>query len=205
MALVEPVMTALRMPQRWSFMVDATFLTGASRQRSIQPSSCRQLFSAHVREVNDQSWPKPPQQAIEDWKDLRFGMFIHWGPSSQVPSEISWSRGSRSGNNQEAIEKYDKLYTTFNPTRFDADAWVAAAKSAGMTYIVLTAKHHDGFCLWPSKFTDHSIANTPFKRDVVGELAAACRRGGIKLGLYYSQPDWHHPLFPPLFRFVWVS
>ena len=156
----------------------------------------KEMQAQNMAKFPDQSWPKPPTQAIEDWKDLRFGMFIHWGPSSQVPSEISWSRGSRSGNNKEAIETYDKLYTTFNPTRFDADAWVAAAKSAGMTYIVLTAKHHDGFCLWPSKFTDYSIANTPFKRDVVGELAAACRRGGIKLGLYYSQPDWHHPLFP---------
>ena len=156
----------------------------------------KEVQAQNMAKFPDQSWPKPPPEAIEAWKDLRFGMFIHWGPSSQVPCEISWSRGRKVRDKEVTVEAYDRLYTTFNPTKFDADAWVAAAKSAGMTYIVLTAKHHDGFCLWPSTFTDYSIANTPFKRDVVGELAAACRRGGIKLGLYYSQPDWHHPLFP---------
>ena len=153
----------------------------------------KEMAARNKARFPDQSWPKPLPGAIEAWKDLRFGMFIHWGPISQLPQEISLSRGRKGGV---PVETYDKLSTTFNPTRFDADAWVANAKAAGMTYIILTAKHHDGFCLWPTKYTDYSIANTPFKRDVVGELAAACRRGGIKLGLYYSQVDWHHPLFP---------
>ena len=200
---------SLPLPTR-TILAVAFAVTGLFAADPVQPDSDNNTpmndqewlaFWKGVRAQNmakfpDQSWPKPPRESIEAWKDLRFGMFIHWGPSSQVPCEISHSRGRKVGGKEVTIEAYDQLYTTFNPTRFDADAWVAAAKTAGMTYIVLTAKHHDGFCLWPSKFTDYSIANTPFKRDVVGELAAACRRGGIKLGLYYSQPDWHHPLFP---------
>ena len=78
-----------------------------------------------------------------------------------MPAEIFWSRGRKGRNKEVTVEAYDRLYTTFNPTRFDADAWVAAAKSAGMTYIVMTTKHHDGFCLWPSKFPDYSIATPP--------------------------------------------
>ena len=82
------------------------------------------------------------------------------------------------------------------PTKFNADEWVAVAKAAGMKYMVLTTKHHDGFCLWDTKQTDYNIMNTPFKRDVVKELAAACKKAGIAFGTYYSTCDWHHPDFP---------
>ncbi len=129
--------------------------------------------------------------AIKNWQDARFGMFIHWGPVSLKGTEIGWSRGD-----QVPIEEYDNLYKKFNPTKFNADEWVAVAKAAGMKYIVLTAKHHDGFCLWDTKQTDYNIMNTPFKRDVVKELAAACKKGGIAFGTYYSTCDWHHPDFP---------
>jgi alpha-L-fucosidase len=105
--------------------------------------------------------------------------------------EIGWSRGA-----QTPVEVYDNLYHEFNPTGFDADEWVRVAKEAGMKYIVLTAKHHDGFCLWDTKFTDYNIMHTPFHRDVVKELAAACKRQGIEFGTYYSVCDWHHPDFP---------
>jgi alpha-L-fucosidase len=88
------------------------------------------------------------------------------------------------------------LYKEFNPTKFNADEWVSIAKAAGMKYMVLTTKHHDGFCLWDTKFTDYNIMNSPFKRDVVKELAAACAKQGIKFGVYYSVCDWHHPDFP---------
>ncbi len=134
---------------------------------------------------------KAPQKAVEAWKDLRFGMFIHWGPVALTGHEIGWSRGS-----QTPIEEYDNLYKQFNPEKFDADEWVAVAKAAGMKYMVLTAKHHDGFCLWDTKQTDYNIMNTPFGRDVVKELAAACKKGGIDFGIYYSTCDWHHPAFP---------
>jgi alpha-L-fucosidase len=129
--------------------------------------------------------------AIKNWQDARFGMFIHWGPVALKGTEIGWSRGA-----QVPIEEYDNLYKSFNPTKFDADEWVAVAKAAGMKYMVLTTKHHDGFCLWDTKQTDYNIMNTPFKRDVVKELAEACKRGGIAFGTYYSTCDWHHPDFP---------
>ena len=135
----------------------------------------------------------PPVQpaAIKAWQDKRFGMFIHWGPVSLTAHEIGWSRGAET-----PIETYDNLYKQFNPTLFNADEWVKVAKDAGMKYIVLTTKHHDGFCLWDTKLTDFNIMNSPFKRDVVKELSAACKKGGIAFGTYYSVCDWHHPDFP---------
>ncbi len=129
--------------------------------------------------------------AIENWRDARFGMFIHWGPVSLKGTEIGWSRGK-----EVPVEEYDGLYKHFNPTSFNADEWVAVAKAAGMKYMVLTTKHHDGFCLWDTKQTDYNIMNTPFKRDVVRELSEACKKGGIPFGAYYSTCDWHHPDFP---------
>ena len=129
--------------------------------------------------------------ALKRWQDARFGMFIHWGPVSLKGTEIGWSRGA-----QIPVEEYDNLYKLFNPTRFNADEWVAVAKAAGMKYMVLTSKHHDGFCLWDTKQTDYNIMNSPFKRDVIKDLAAACKDGGIAFGLYHSTCDWHHPDFP---------
>jgi len=137
------------------------------------------------------TWIPAPPESIARWQDLRFGLFIHWGPVSLTGLEIGWSRGRPT-----PIEEYDALYRSFNPTNFDADAWVNTAQEAGMKYVVLTTKHHDGFCLWPSDLTDYDIAATPFARDVVGELAAACRRHGVKFGTYYSVCDWWHPDFP---------
>jgi len=132
-----------------------------------------------------------PQEAIKNWQDARFGMFIHWGPVSLTGHEIGWSRGR-----QTPVEEYDNLYKQFNPVKFNADEWVAVAKAAGMKYMVLTTKHHDGFCLWDTQQTDYNIMNTPFGRDVVKELAAACKKGGIGFGTYYSTCDWYHPDFP---------
>jgi alpha-L-fucosidase len=131
------------------------------------------------------------ERKIEEWKDARFGMFIHWGPVTLKGEEIGWSRG-----NEIPIEEYDNLYKQFNPVKFNADEWVSIAKAAGMKYLVLTTKHHDGFCLWDTRQTDYNIMNSPFKRDVVEELAEACRKQGIAFGAYYSTCDWHHPDFP---------
>ncbi|MFH0946240.1 MAG: alpha-L-fucosidase [Planctomycetota bacterium] len=129
--------------------------------------------------------------ALAHWRSLRFGMFIHWGPVSLTGHEIGWSRGRET-----PIDEYDVLPSRFNPVEFDPDAWAATAKAAGMKYVVLTTKHHDGFCLWPSDETEFDIMSTPFRRDVVGELAAACRKQGLEFGTYYSVPDWHHPDYP---------
>jgi alpha-L-fucosidase len=134
-----------------------------------------------------------PQNAarLEWWREARFGMFIHWGPVSLKGTEISWSRGV-----EIPVAEYDSLYQRFNPTNFDAEAWARTASDAGMKYMVFTTKHHDGFCMWDTQQTDHNIMHSPFGRDVVKELAAACRRQGLAFGTYHSVCDWHHPDFP---------
>jgi len=128
---------------------------------------------------------------LEWWKDARFGMFIHWGPVSIKGTEIGWSRGK-----EWTIEEYDGLYKQFNPVKFNALEWVKIAKTAGMKYIVFTSKHHDGFCMWDTKYTDYNIMNSPFKRDVMKELSEACKKEGMALGFYHSTCDWHNPDFP---------
>ncbi len=136
-------------------------------------------------------WLKPDPAALKHWQAMRFGMFIHWGPVSLTGHEIGWSRGGAT-----PIEEYDSLYKRFNPVKFDADQWVSVAKAAGMKYVILTTKHHDGFCLWDTKQTDFNIMHSPFARDVTKELADACRRQGLAFGTYHSVCDWHHPDFP---------
>lgn len=132
------------------------------------------------------------------WREARFGLFVHWGPVSLKGTEIGWSRdpgpNGAKGGGIPALE-YDQLFKKFNPVKFDAKEWVAIAKAAGMKYLVFTTKHHDGFCEFDSQLTDYKITSpeSPFKRDVVKELADACHEAGLKLGFYYSQPDSHHP------------
>lgn len=145
--------------------------------------------------------PGAPKTAIERWKDHRFGLFIHWGPVSIVGTEIGWSRGGeRRGRSDRKtgavpVEVYDNLYRMFNPVKFNPDEWVELAKDAGMKYLVFTTKHHDGFVNFDSKLTDYKVTSPkcPYGKDIVRMLADACRRGGIDWGVYYSQPDWHHP------------
>ncbi|MCX5670143.1 MAG: alpha-L-fucosidase [Planctomycetota bacterium] len=130
------------------------------------------------------------------WREARFGLFIHWGPVSLKGTEIGWSRGGprrgTGGTGEIPLEVYDNLYKEFNPTKFDANEWVAVAKAAGMKYLVFTSKHHDGFSEFDSGLTEYKITRSPFKRDVVKELADACHAAGLRLGWYYSPPDWHH-------------
>ena len=130
-------------------------------------------------------------RAIDAWRDKRFGMFVHWGPVTLAGTEIGWSRGK-----EVPTEEYDQLYKRFNPTEFDADEWAKTAADTGMKYLVITSKHHDGFCLWPSKFTDYNISNTPFKRDVLKELRAACDAHDVQFCTYFSLLDWHDPDYP---------
>jgi alpha-L-fucosidase len=124
-------------------------------------------------------------------------MFIHWGPVSLTEREISWSRANSNphcpNNGPTPVAVYDNLYKKFDPQRFDARQWVALAKAAGMKYMVLTAKHCDGFLLWDSKVDGYNIMHTPFKRDVCGELAKAAHEAGIGIGWYYSPMDWRDP------------
>ncbi len=134
---------------------------------------------------------------LEWWREARFGLFVHWGPVSLKGTEIGWSRGGErrgtGGKGPIPVEVYDNLYKEFNPVKFDANEWIAIAKAAGMKYLVFTTKHHDGFSMFDSALTEYNIMNSPFKRDVVAELAEACHESGIRLGFYYSPPDWYHP------------
>ncbi|MDB5276231.1 MAG: hypothetical protein JWR61_1186 [Ferruginibacter sp.] len=134
---------------------------------------------------------KTSKPVIDGFMDKRFGMFIHFGPVSLRGTEIGWSRGS-----EVATEEYDNLYKEFNPVLFNADQWVKAAKDAGMKYITITAKHHDGFCEWPTAASDYNIMHTPFKKDIVGALAAACKKQGIAFCIYFTVLDWHDADYP---------
>jgi alpha-L-fucosidase len=134
---------------------------------------------------------KSKEERLEWWKDLRFGMSIHWGPVSLKGTEIGWSRGK-----EVPTDEYDSLYRQFDPVEFNAVEWVRLAKAAGMQYVVFTSKHHDGFCMWDTKYNEYNIMNSPFKRDVMKELAEACKKEGMALGYYYSVCDWRHPDFP---------
>jgi alpha-L-fucosidase len=120
----------------------------------------------------------------------RFGLFLHWGLYS-LAARHEWVM-SRERMTKEAYRKY---FERFDPDLFDAAAWAAAAKAAGMRYAVLTVKHHEGFCLWDTAHTDYKVTNTAAGRDLVAEYAAAFRAAGLKVGFYYSLIDWHHPDF----------
>lgn len=130
----------------------------------------------------------PDPASLARWQDMRFGMFIHWGPVSIKGTEIGWSRGR-----EVPREVYDQLYKEFNPTQFDAKEWVQLAQDTGMRYVVITSKHHDGFCIWNSAQTDYDIMSTPFRRDILRELSDACKAADIDFGTYYSILDWYQP------------
>lgn len=121
----------------------------------------------------------------------RFGMFIHFGLYS-IPARGEWVRYYE----EMSVEDYQKYFDEFNPIHYDARKWAKIAKNAGMKYAVMTAKHHDGFCLFDSKLTDYKATNTKSGRDLIAEYVEAFRAEGLKVGLYYSLLDWHHPDYP---------
>ena len=131
----------------------------------------------------------------------KLGLFIHWGVYAlmeyheQCFAKLDVPR-----------EEYESLYKRFNPVNYDPEKWVLLAKNAGMKYICFTAKHHDGFCMWDTKYTDYNIMNTPYGKDVLKMLSDACRKHGMLLSIYYSNPDWHHPTANnPLSSHQWKS
>ena len=131
----------------------------------------------------------------------KLGMFIHWGLYSML------------GMHEQALARYDldsaeyeAMASRFNPVLYDPEKWVLLAKSAGMKYICFTTKHHDGFCMWDTKCTDYNVMNTPYGKDTLKMLADACKKHGMLLSLYYSNPDWHHPLaYNPLSSHQWKA
>ncbi len=136
---------------------------------------------------------KEYEKRIRWFQHDRFGMFIHWGLYA-IPARGEWVRSVE----EMPEEAYLPFFDEFDPVDFDAKKWAAAAKQAGMKYAVLTAKHHDGFCLFDSQYTDFKSTKTPCRRDIVREFLDAFRAEGLKVGLYYSLLDWHHPDYPHL-------
>jgi len=135
--------------------------------------------------------PATEAETLQQFRDMKFGMFVHWGPVTLRGTEIGWSRG-----NQVPVEDYDNLYKKFDPVLFDADEWIKTAKDAGMKYFVITTRHHDGFSLWDTKYSDYNIMNTPYGKDVLQQLKEACDKYGVVFGTYYSICDWYNPYYP---------
>ncbi len=182
--------------------------------------------NAHAQE-HQAYFPDPDpviQQRLEEWRDLKFGLLMHWGAYSQwgiveswsiCPEDLSWATGARkpgvADSHQEYVKAYEGLKTTFNPAKFNPEKWAAAAKYAGMKYMVFTTKHHDGFCMFDSKYTDYKITDPecPFsthpRSNVTKEIFDAFRKQDFWVGAYFSKPDWHSDAywwkkFPPADR-----
>lgn len=153
------------------------------------------LFTLSTFWAQGQSYqPTPENLEARKWfQDARYGLFIHWGVYS-ILGDGEWVM-----NNQNIpVKAYERLPKFFNPTAFDAKRWVQIAKNAGMKYITFTSKHHDGFAMWHSKISPYNIVDdTPYQKDVIKMLADECEKEGIKLFLYYSHLDWHHPDYFP--------
>ncbi len=179
--------------QKWNMWSFVIYL-------SLALFSLTACFTKQIEAGNSETskdYLKAGEKDMEAWREMKFGLFIHWGPVSLKGTEIGWSRGGErrgtGGTGEIPFEEYDNLYKKFNPVKFNADEWVQLAKDAWMKYLVFTSKHHDGFSMFDSKHTEYKITNSPFKRDVVKELADACHKAGVKLGFYYSPVDWYHP------------
>jgi alpha-L-fucosidase len=156
--------------------------------------ACKQTTEDYLNES-----PEAIAKRMQWWDDAKFGMFIHWGLYAIPAGEYQGQKTDRIGewimnDLQIPVAEYRQFAQQFNPVKFDATEWVTIAKNAGMKYIVITSKHHDGFCLWDTKYNDdwNIMDATPFKRDILKELSEACKKEGIKLGFYYSIMDWHH-------------
>ncbi len=184
------------------------------------------IFST-VMAQQQEYFPDPDtaiQRRLEEWKDLKFGLLMHWGPYSQwgiveswsiCPEDLGWATGARkqgvADNYFDYVKAYENLKTTFNPTKFNPEKWSAAAKDAGMKYMVFTTKHHDGFSMFDTKYTDYKITDkeTPFssnpRSNVTKEIFNAFRKENFWVGAYFSKPDWHSDFywwkkFPPVDR-----
>jgi alpha-L-fucosidase len=171
------------------------------KHRIIAGALCLALgLAATSRSVRTQAEDAARRERLAWFKEAKYGLFIHWGlyalpagewKGKRIPGIGEWIMNRA----RIPVREYEQLAKQFNPVKFNAEAWVQLAKDAGMKYIVITSKHHDGFALYDSKVSPYDVVDaTPFKRDILKELAAACARQGMRLGFYYSQAqDWHEP------------
>jgi len=164
------------------------------------------LASLALSRACAQKTAEPPAHQSEHdarmawWREARFGLFIHWGlyaiPAGEWGGETKHAEWIRT-TARIPLQVYDQFVGRFNPVKFNAEEWVRLAKDAGMKYIVITSKHHDGFCLFDSQYTDFDVMATPFGRDILKELSGACRKAGLRMCWYHSIMDWHHPDYLP--------
>ena len=168
-------------------------------QEYVDPDSGQKVWS----NPNTGETPEQFAKRTKWWRDAKFGMFIHWGIYA-VPADATDKEGRHRiaewyfSNKQMQMADYEKFAGQFNPVQFDASRWVKTAKDAGMKYMVITSKHHDGFGIWDSKVSNWDIIDrTPYKRDILRALSQECKKQGIKLGFYHSIMDWHHPDYLP--------
>jgi alpha-L-fucosidase len=182
------------------------------------------FFYTNTSAQHNEYYPDPNpviQKKLEEWQDLKFGLLMHWGTYSLwgiveswsiCPEDLSWATGGRkkgvADSYNEYVKKYTNLKTTFNPSKFNPEKWAEAAKEAGMKYMIFTTKHHDGFCMFDSKYTDYKITDKdcPFstnpRANVTKEIFDAFRKENLWVGAYFSKPDWHSDYywwkkFPP--------
>lgn len=151
-------------------------------------------FGVLMLDAQDQSYLEyyqDRQDRTEWFRDARFGLFIHWGIYA-IPGRGEWVRSKE----EMSIEEYQPFFESFDPVDYDPKEWARIAKKAGMKYAVITAKHHDGFCLFDSKLTEYKSTNTPANKDLLIEFVEAFRAEGLKVGFYYSLIDWYHPDYP---------
>lgn len=146
-------------------------------------------FQAQTKHLSNETLQQK-EKRMQWWTNDRFGMFIHWGLYA-LPARHEWVKNREHLSN----EQYQKYFDEFDPDHFEPERWAKEARAAGMKYAVLTTKHHEGFCLFDSKYTDYKATNTKAHRDLVKEFVNAFRKEGLKVGFYYSLIDWHHPDF----------
>ncbi len=170
-----------------------SFAAAAGLAMLLTAAPALSMFAATARADDVPSADDPRAEAKRWFRNAKFGMFVHWGVYSLL------GRGEWVMNNDKIpISEYEKLPPRFNPTKFDAAAWVSTVKRAGMKYITITSKHNDGFCMYDSKLTKYDIVDgTPYGKDPLKALADACHKEGVKLFFYYSLLDWHHPDYFP--------
>jgi alpha-L-fucosidase len=177
----------------WSIFIAVGLLPGSSaRLPAAEPET-----PATVQET-----PAQRDARMAWWRKARFGMFIHWGLYAIPAGEWKGKPVNTAGEwimfgAKIPVSEYEPLRKQFNPVKFDPRQWVQIAKNAGMKYVVITTKHHDGFCLFDSKLTDYDVMSTPFRRDIMKELSEAVRAAGLKMCWYHSILDWHHPDYLP--------
>jgi len=177
--------------------IQTSFVFSQNKKQKVKNNDEFQLYTVD----KSVKVPTASKEAAENWKNQRFGMFIHWGPISQMGAQLSHSRNSPShhpGGKPYKVAKispevYDSQYKTFNPVNYNPDSIVSFAKKAGMKYVVFTAKHHAGFSMFDSKVTDYDIMNTPYHKDILKMLEQACRKQNFYFGFYYSPRDWYNP------------